>query len=72
MCIIFKSKQNFSGEVYILMSKKYRFVLFVSFFVISFSVFLFVLSGSSFAEGLKIAIVTSPNDVHDGGFNESN
>ena len=54
------------------MSKKYRFVLFVSFFVISFSVFLFVLSGSSFAEGLKIAIVTSPNDVHDGGFNESN
>ncbi|MBQ3402693.1 MAG: BMP family ABC transporter substrate-binding protein [Synergistaceae bacterium] len=26
----------------------------------------------SFADGLKVAIITSPNDVHDGGFNETN
>ena len=29
-------------------------------------------SSSCFAEGLKIAIVTSPSDVHDGGFYEDN
>ena len=45
---------------------------FISFAALSLSIFIFVLSGSSFAEGLKIAIVTSPNDVHDGGFNETN
>ena len=28
--------------------------------------------GACLADGLKIAIVTSPNDVHDGGFNEDN
>ena len=32
----------------------------------------FSLSGMCLAEGLKVAIVTSPNDVHDGGFNEDN
>ncbi|MBQ3653400.1 MAG: BMP family ABC transporter substrate-binding protein [Synergistaceae bacterium] len=32
----------------------------------------FSLSGVCSAEGLKVAIVTSPNDVHDGGFNEDN
>ena len=31
-----------------------------------------VFSGAGFAEALKVAIVTSPNDVHDGGFNEDN
>ena len=31
-----------------------------------------IFAGASFADGLKIAIVTSPNDVHDGGFNEDN
>ncbi|MBR0167668.1 MAG: BMP family ABC transporter substrate-binding protein [Synergistaceae bacterium] len=31
-----------------------------------------VISGSAFADGLKIAVITSPNDVHDGGFNEDN
>lgn len=34
------------------------------------AMFLFV--SACYADGLKIAIVTSPNDVHDGGFNESN
>lgn len=33
---------------------------------------LLVFSSMSFAEGLRVAIVTSPNDVHDGGFNETN
>ena len=57
---------------------KHRLNSFISFssfvfsFALSFSLLLFVHSGASFAEGLKIAIVTSPNDVHDGGFNESN
>ena len=40
-----------------------------------FLALLFVLlafSSACFAEGLKIAIVTSPNDVHDGGFFEDN
>ena len=35
--------------------------------------FILLLSVSScFADELKVAIVTSPNDVHDGGFNENN
>ena len=41
----------------------------------SFLAVLFILSlfaSSCFAEGLRVAIVTSPNDVHDGGFNENN
>ncbi|MBQ3394834.1 MAG: hypothetical protein IJG55_00715, partial [Synergistaceae bacterium] len=50
---------------------KHRLTYFFS-IALSLSLLLFVLSGASFAEGLKIAIVTSPNDVHDGGFNESN
>ena len=39
-----------------------------------FSVLALVLlfAGVCFAEPVKVAIVTSPNDVHDGGFNESN
>ncbi len=53
------------------MTKKHRLISFLV-FSLSFSFMLFGLSGSSFAEGLKIALVTSPNDVHDGGFNESN
>ncbi len=53
------------------MTKKHRLISFLV-FSLSFSFMLFGLYGSSFAEGLKIAIVTSPNDVHDGGFNESN
>ena len=32
----------------------------------------FVLCSLAFAEPLRVAIVTSPNDVHDGGFNETN
>ncbi|MBQ7155917.1 MAG: BMP family ABC transporter substrate-binding protein [Synergistaceae bacterium] len=31
-----------------------------------------LLAGTCFAEAIKVAIVTSPNDVHDGGFNEDN
>ena len=31
-----------------------------------------VFAGACFAESIKAAIVTSPNDVHDGGFNENN
>ena len=31
-----------------------------------------VFSGTCFADPIKAAIVTSPNDVHDGGFNEDN
>ena len=33
---------------------------------------LLVFTSVSSAEGLRVAIVTSPNDVHDGGFNETN
>ena len=57
---------------------KHRLNSFISFssftfsIALSLSLLLFVLSGASFAEGLKIAIVSSPNDVHDGGFNELN
>ena len=40
--------------------------------IIAVFVLLFAFTGSSFADGLKVAIVTSPNDVHDGGFNEDN
>ena len=40
------------------------------FFALLFVILAF--SSACFAEGLKIAIVTSPNDVHDGGFYEDN
>ena len=46
---------------------KQRFaVLAVAFLV------MFALAGISLADGFKVAIITSPNDVHDGGFNEDN
>ena len=41
------------------------------FFVLAV-VLVLAFSASSFADTLKVAIVTSPNDVHDGGFNEDN
>ncbi len=46
---------------------KKRFLSIIAVFVL-----LFAFTGSSFADGLKVAIITSPNDVHDGGFNEDN
>ncbi len=36
------------------------------------AVLLLTFSVCAHADGLKIAIITSPNDVHDGGFNEDN
>ena len=43
---------------------------FISLFTLALLVSFF--SAASFAEAIKVAIVTSPNDVHDGGFNENN
>ena len=39
--------------------------------VLSLAVVL-LFAGVCFAAPVKVAIVTSPNDVHDGGFNEDN
>ena len=41
-------------------------------FALTVLISLAIFAGSSFADGLKVAIITSPNDVHDGGFNEDN
>ena len=41
-------------------------------FALTVLMLLAFLAGTSFADGLKVAIITSPNDVHDGGFNEDN
>ena len=46
---------------------KQRFAVLAAAFLVMFS-----LAGISLADGLKVAIITSPNDVHDGGFNEDN
>ena len=50
---------------------KHRLNHFLS-FALSLSILLVVLLGASFAEGINVAIISSPNDVHDGGFNELN
>lgn len=41
-------------------------------FALTVLMLLAIFAGTSFADGLKVAIITSPNDVHDGGFNEDN
>ena len=41
-------------------------------YVLAVVLFVSIFAGACFAAPLKVAIVTSPNDVHDGGFNESN
>ena len=40
--------------------------------VIAVALLVSLFCGACFAESIKAAIVTSPNDVHDGGFNEDN
>ena len=47
---------------------KQRFIILLAVVALVVSVF----AGAVFAEPIKAAIVTSPNDVHDGGFNEDN
>ncbi len=41
-------------------------------FVLAILTVIAVFAESSFAGGLNVVIITSPNDVHDGGFNEDN